>query len=186
MIALKGPPADHAAAAELFQASLQVRRELDDLDGIASCLNDLGVLACDLSDYARARLFLDESLDICRSLGNRYGLSFVLNNLSLVALNEGAYARVPPLLHESLGLARELGSREKIACALTGFASLAAVNADPRGAARLFGAAESLRETIGVPMAPAQAGSARPPPGVRPRGARSVDVECGDGRGPEC
>jgi predicted ATPase len=156
VIALKGPPPDHAAAAELFETSLALRRELEDRDGIASCLNDLGVLARDLGEFARARRYLDESLDLCRVMGNRYGLSFVLNNLSLVALHEGAYERVPRLLDESLSLAQELGSREKIACALTGFASLAAVHAEPLVAARLFGAAEVLRQAIGVPMAPAE------------------------------
>ena len=156
VIALKGPPPDHTTAAELFEASLQLRRELDDRDGIASCLNDLGVLARDMGDFARARRYLDESLDLCRALGNRYGLSFVLNNLSLVALHEGAYQRVPQLLEESLALAQELGSREKIACALTGFASLAAVRSEPITAARLFGAADALRQAIGVPMSPAE------------------------------
>src|SRR4029078_1672765 len=135
-------------------ASLELRRQMEDRDGVASCLNDLGVLARDLGDFARARQYLDESLELCRAMGNRYGLSFVLNNLSLLALHEGAYERVRPLLDESLALAQELGSREKIACALNGFASLAAVRAEPIAAARLFGAADALRQAIGVPMAP--------------------------------
>jgi tetratricopeptide (TPR) repeat protein len=156
VIALKGPPADHATAAALFEASLHARRQLGDQDGIASCLNDLAVLARDQGNYARSRELLEESLAICRALGNRYGLSFVLNNLSLVALHEGAYERAPVLLRESLVLARELGSREKIACALTGLASLASVRAEPREAATLFGAAEAVRQTIGVPMSPAE------------------------------
>jgi hypothetical protein len=113
-------------------------------------------LALDLGRYQRARILLDESLALCRALDHRYGLSFVLNNLSLVALNEGAYDRVPPLLRESLLLARQLNSREKIACALTGLASLASVQDEPGRAAHLFGAAEALREAIGVPMAAAE------------------------------
>jgi predicted ATPase len=156
VIALKGPPPDLVGAADLFERSLRVRRELGDRDGIASCLNDLGVLALDRGDYPRARTLLDESLQLCRALDNRYGTSFVLNNLSMLALNEGTYDSVPALLRESLDLARELGSREKVACALTGLASLAAVTAAPFSAARLFGAAEALRARIGVPMSPAE------------------------------
>jgi hypothetical protein len=156
VIALKGPPPDFASAARLFEESLALRRELGDQDGTASCLNDLAVLALDEADYTRARPLLEESMSICRAADNPYGLSFVLNNLSILELNEGAYSRVPELLRESLLLARQLGSREKIGCALTGLASLAAVRAEPLLAARLFGAAEALRESIGVPMAPAE------------------------------
>jgi predicted ATPase len=156
VVALKGPPPDFDAAARLFEASLDLRRQLGDRDGTASCLNDLAVMALDQGDYKRAGRLLDESLALCRALDNRYGLSFVLNNLSLVALAEEAYERVPPLLRESLVLARELGSREKIGCVLTTLASLASATAEARTAARLFGAAEALRETIGVPMSTAE------------------------------
>jgi len=156
VIALKGPPPDYDLATRLFEQSLVLRRELGDRDGTASCLNDLAVLARDRGDYARSRELLDESLALCRALDNRYGLSFVLNNLSLCALAEGAYERVPPLLLESLTLARELDSREKISCVLTTLASLASVTADAATAGRLYGAADALRETIGVPMSPAE------------------------------
>jgi hypothetical protein len=67
-----------------------------------------------------------------------------------------AYERVLPLARESVSLARELGNREKIGCALTTLASLASARDDALLAARLFGAAAALRETIGVPMSPAE------------------------------
>ena len=67
---------------------------------------------------------------------------------------QGEYDRATALLAESLALARELGSQESIGCALCGLASLAAVRGDAAQAARLFGASEALRETIGVSLSP--------------------------------
>lgn len=156
VIALQSQPPDFDGAARLFEESLGLRRALGDRDGTASCLNDLGVLELDRLNFPRARELFEETLTLCRALDNRYGLSFVLNNLGLVALGEGAYERVPPLLVEGLALARELGSREKIGCVLTSLASLAAARDDAHLAARLFGAAEAVRETIGVPMSTAE------------------------------
>jgi len=79
----------------------------------------------------------------------------------MVALDEGDYGRAGVHLAESLALLRELGSRWQLAHTLevvAGLAALAAgqVNAQPRGlqAARLFGAAEALRETLGTPLLP--------------------------------
>jgi tetratricopeptide (TPR) repeat protein len=152
VIALTDATPGFERAAALFEEALALRRALGDRDGTASCLNDLGVVELDRGNYPRARELLEETLALCRELDNRYGLGFVLNNLSLCALGEGAYERVPSLARESLSLARELGSREKIGCVLTTLASLASARADAYLAARLFGAAATLRETIGVPM----------------------------------
>jgi len=45
---------------------------------------------------------------------------------------------------------RELGDRQGLAMCLAGLAMAAAVDEDPRRAARLWGAAEALRQSIGV------------------------------------
>src|SRR5262249_46583782 len=54
---------------------------------------------------------------------------------------------------ESLQLRRALGNRLAIAECFEGFAALSSVAGRPRRAARLYGAAEALRETTGVKMA---------------------------------
>jgi predicted ATPase len=154
LLALYAEPPRFADAAALFSEALAVRRSVHDGDGVASCLNDLAVVALRQSEFTQARAWLEQSLDECRRLNNRYTLSFVLDNLSLVALVQGEYDRATALLSESLALARELGSQESIGCALCGLASLAAVRGDAAQAARLFGASEALRATIGVSLSP--------------------------------
>jgi DNA-binding CsgD family transcriptional regulator len=58
-------------------------------------------------------------------------------------------------LKESLTLNREIGSLEYVAYCLEGFAGLAGARAQGARAARLWGAAEALRETISDPLPPA-------------------------------
>jgi len=58
-------------------------------------------------------------------------------------------------LKESLALNREIGSWEYVAYCLEGFAGLAGARTQGARAARLWGAAEALRETISAPLPPA-------------------------------
>ncbi len=53
---------------------------------------------------------------------------------------------------ESLSLERELGDKTGIAHSLEALADLAAAQRELKRAARLWGAAERLRETIGAPL----------------------------------
>jgi hypothetical protein len=152
LVALYAQPPDFPHAKRLLTESLELRRALADRDGTASCLNDLAVLALRQRQHDEAKPLLEESRALCRELRNGYGLSFVLNNLSLIALAQHEFQAADALLREGLTLARELGSTESVGCALTGMACLAAVRSQPLTAARLLGASEALRDTIGVTL----------------------------------
>jgi predicted ATPase len=149
LMALHGQPPQPEHARALLEESLALRRSLNDRDGVASCLNDLAVLAIENDDFETAGRLLEESQDLCRALGHQYGLSFVLNNLSLVELERGNAARAADCIRESLSLARALSSQESVGCVLDRLACLAAATERPVLAARLFGAAEAQREAIG-------------------------------------
>src|SRR5205823_7593169 len=73
------------------------------------------------------------------------------------ALNQREYGRAVQHYRESLLLLGELGDKASIAECLEGLA--AAVGAwkggQPDRAARLFGAADALREAVGAPLSPA-------------------------------
>jgi tetratricopeptide (TPR) repeat protein len=156
LIALYETPPDYALAVERFEESLILRKGLNDLDGAASCLNDLANVAIEQGDYERADRLLEESLELCRVLDNRYGLGFVLHNLSLVALEVDDEDRAALLLGECLGLADELGSRERIGCELWAVGCVAAARGRSARAATLFGGAEALREDVGAEFSPAE------------------------------
>ncbi|HEY3111456.1 MAG TPA: tetratricopeptide repeat protein [Chloroflexota bacterium] len=149
---------EHAAARALLDESLALFRALGDRRGSAYALNQLGLLAIHRGAYAQARVPLEESLELFRELDDPRGVGFALNNLGLVAIGLGDPARATALLEESLAVYQELGDRRNAAECLEGLARAAAAADRPEGAARLFGAAEALRETIGAPLLPLDRG----------------------------
>jgi non-specific serine/threonine protein kinase len=105
-------------------------------------------------DYARATALYEESLALDRELGDKQGIAISLNNLGIVAYLHGDYERAPALLHEALLLSRDIGAKTVMAETLEPLAWSAVVQEQPGRAARLGGAAETLREAIGAPLAP--------------------------------
>jgi hypothetical protein len=66
------------------------------------------------------------------------------------ALASNEYDRAARYFREALMFASELGSRVHSAFCMQGLAAVAAAQNDPRGAARLLGAAEVLMENAGI------------------------------------
>ena len=67
-------------------------------------------------------------------------------------LRQGDGARAAAIYKESLALAAEVGSKSTVAVCLEGLAEVALTHGQPARAARLWGAAEALREAIGLSM----------------------------------
>jgi hypothetical protein len=82
------------------------------------------------------------------------GIAATLNNLGEVALDQGRYDEVDGLHHESLVLCQEVGDLQGILICLERLAGVAGARGDGARAARLLGAAEALRESIGAQMHP--------------------------------
>jgi DNA-binding CsgD family transcriptional regulator len=80
-----------------------------------------------------------------------------LSELGRVAASNGDGATARDLYEESLTLYRELGDRFFIVQALEALADVAVRLKNPAWAARLLGAAHTLREALGVPRAPIDA-----------------------------
>ncbi len=140
---------DYAAARALAQESLAIKRELGDLQGIASSLSNLGTLALSQGDYAAARPFYQESLDIERSLGNRQGITASLIGLGNVALEQGDYTAARALFQESLAIKRELGDKRGVATSLVGLGSVAFLQGDYESARALYAESLALRRNLG-------------------------------------
>ena len=65
---------------------------------------------------------------------------------------QGELARAITLFQEALGPLQELGDRWMLARSLEGLAAVHSLQSEHRRAARIYGAAEALRETIGAPV----------------------------------
>ncbi len=135
-------------AAAHFDAALALYRTLGDHSPLAVALMNRATVA----GPHRARAYLEEAMTICRATGDRGGsLVLILNQLARVARQEGDDAEARRLFAESLRLCWEAGNLWSLPQALEGLAGLAETMGQQERAARLFGAADTVREEINVP-----------------------------------
>jgi hypothetical protein len=127
----------------------------------ATALNGAGKLALRQASWERATALHEEALALRRALGDRSGTAASLRSLGHVANLQAEYGRAADLLEESLALyaeslvvSRDIGAREQAATGLEGLARVAAAQGQAGRAGRLCGAAEALREALGVPLPP--------------------------------
>jgi|KBSMisStaDraftv2_1062788.scaffolds.fasta_scaffold23818_1 non-specific serine/threonine protein kinase len=145
-----------ASARALYAECLAIMRELGDREAMAAALNNLGDVLNREGDHASARTLLRECLAIDRDLGDRYGTASTLFALGDVDAEQGDCRAARALYVESMAIRRDLGDRRGVAFAMEGLAAVVAALGSPMRAARIWGAAEQLREVIGVPQLPSE------------------------------
>ena len=138
----------------MYEEALASARKLGSRRITAMLLGNMGILQAVRGDYKRAEALLEEDLAGSRELKDTYGVAMVLINLGLVVMRRGDHERARILLKESLLLSRKLGSQINIAECLEILSEMAGALGDFRRAARLWGAADALREAINAPWPP--------------------------------
>ena len=138
-----------AAARKLFEESLVISRELDDERQIAISFSGLGNLFLAEGKASAARMPIEKSLAISRHLGFRFNISLDLINLGSIAYYEGDAEAAHRHFAESLTIAQDIGNKINVSCCLDGLAGVAAKSENAGQAAKLAGAADSLREALG-------------------------------------
>jgi tetratricopeptide (TPR) repeat protein len=88
-----------------------MRRQINDLWGIGTSLNNLGYLAYLTQDHPSAVEYLQESLVIQREIGDRFHIANCLSNLGAAYRALGQYSVAAGYLYEGLELAHEIGAR---------------------------------------------------------------------------
>ncbi len=150
---------DYARALRLHEESLALCRDANNTWGIGTSLSNIAWAALFVGDLPHARSVADEALVLRRQLGDTLGVAYTLYTLGRVALEEGHAIETRALLAESVDLFRKIGERWGLAACLETLAianaSPGSERAGPMRAARLWGAAEALRESLGAPLTPA-------------------------------
>jgi tetratricopeptide (TPR) repeat protein len=146
---------DYERANAILDESLALYRTLDNTGGITMCLFFLGTLAYSQGNTDQAGALFEESLIQFRTLEGIWMTANVLTNLAMIALDQGDYGQAKAYLTESLTLLHQMGEKWQIVHTVEVFARLT-VEQGQKGdnaqkhlhAARLFGAAEALREIL--------------------------------------
>jgi predicted ATPase/DNA-binding CsgD family transcriptional regulator len=137
---------DYGRARARLQESLAVARRHGARDIAARASQGLGYLALADGDLERAAELLEQSLAEFRELGDRWWALRGVCALGHVAARRGAHAAARLQFEQGLETARELGDSMLEAACVEGLAGAHG----PVLAARLLGAAESLRERAGA------------------------------------
>ncbi|HMJ07770.1 MAG TPA: tetratricopeptide repeat protein, partial [Pyrinomonadaceae bacterium] len=147
---------DIAASEAYFESGLVISRELDDKFGIALSLSFLGDHARTRGDYKKARPFFEEALVRFSELDNKSAAADAMNNLAAAAFGLDDFPAAEFHFTQALTLANTLGNKMTISYSLDGFAALAVESGELERAGRLAAAADTLRESIGYKIEPAE------------------------------
>jgi len=139
-------------SAAFFEESLEQYQEAGDEWGISSILSHRGLIALNRGDLDGAARDFEEGLEFSRRTGDRLVRSIALHNLAWASQLQAEYERAMALYVEGLAVAAELGDESGIAYCLEGIADLISTEGQAEHKTRLYGASESILETIGAPL----------------------------------
>jgi non-specific serine/threonine protein kinase len=137
-------------AEERYLDSLAKFKEIGDKYRVGYVLNGLGELSRLRGDYERAGKCYGEHIEILREQRSPVALVAPLVNQAWVALHRSDYSKAKALFEETLILSNEHGNKSAMVDCLAGFASVLGMIGRPGQAAQLFGAVESLLESLGM------------------------------------
>jgi predicted ATPase/class 3 adenylate cyclase len=143
---------DPAAARSLTEQSLTLMQEINNPWERAYSLVLLGQLTLQWDEQAQARDLFEEGRDAFKEAGDEAGMAEALIGLASVAAMQGDFGAAQNLYRESFSILQSIHYQELIPACLEGLATVAALQGDLVWAARLWGAAEVLREALGTPL----------------------------------
>ena len=144
---VKGPL---RAAAPLLEESLALARASGPGFVAYLALMRLSEVEGDRGDFGRASACISESLLLARAAGDRWGLAHALLCRGLLALQQSNSQAAAEAFLESLELRYALRDLRGMATSMEALGGLVAAK-QPARAARLFGAAQTVRRTMSAP-----------------------------------
>ena len=147
---------DLERAQRLWGEALTLSSERGDVFGAASALMLMGYAELVRGDHGQATALLQEALGLYREIGVKINEARCLRGPGLAATLQDNPQQAKTLLEESLGIFRELGSKADIAENLDALAVTAGALGEDARAARLWGAAEGVREALDAPWGPTE------------------------------
>ena len=147
---------DGEYALELSAESMTLAREVGATDLISHMLVNSGYEFFLQGDYERATSLNEEAAALARGQGDKDTLHYALDNLGWAALMREDYQQAEASFRENLVLCQELSDKLIASESLEGLACLVGVRGEAGRVARLFGAADTLREAVGFHQSPAE------------------------------
>jgi predicted ATPase/class 3 adenylate cyclase len=122
--------------------------------GVAMASFGTGLFAARQGNYAEARSQFEASIPVFLELRDRHRVNMAYSEIAHIERRQGHFEEAKPYYRKTLLEWQRLGHRSAIAHELECLAMIAKAQEEDQRAARLFGAAEILRENINMPMTP--------------------------------
>lgn len=145
---------EHQVARRRYLEALTINRDLCRTAQVALNLNALGNVAYEEGDLEESRRLKEEACRLAEVSGSIGTLPYALQGLGLIASQQGDFKGARSYFTRALGVCRDLGDRLNIAYLLEHLGEVAERAACWDRVARLCGAADSLRDTLGAPRPP--------------------------------
>jgi DNA-binding CsgD family transcriptional regulator/tetratricopeptide (TPR) repeat protein len=142
-----------ARATELYEESMDLFREQGSKYNLAACLSDLAMVVYSQGDLRQAAQLTEEGITLFRELGARREVAPSLCNLGWIALLQDDLGRASELYRESLSLSWDAGLNPVVQKVLEAIACVAGAKGEAERTAQLWGAAQALHQTKGIPRA---------------------------------
>jgi non-specific serine/threonine protein kinase len=145
---------DVAGTRPHFERALAAAREADDPMMVGNALVNLGHVAAQDRGPGDAEALFGDGLVTFEASGDRWGVAYASNYLATLRRGAGDHAGAVELSARAVGLLEELGDRFYLVFAVEDLSRALAGAGRSVTAARLFGAAESIRRTTGALLSP--------------------------------
>jgi tetratricopeptide (TPR) repeat protein len=153
---------DYEQATIYFEEALLLLRQIGDNSNTTIAISGLAEIAIRQGDLTRAMLLERESIAMRQEIGEPWGIAVSLGNFAWISLLKGDLEQAVNTLNESLTLRRDIGDRGGCSWCMEKLAGIALIigqqkaspiaEQDYQRAARLFGAAEAMREPVDSKM----------------------------------
>nr|MDQ5827315.1 LuxR C-terminal-related transcriptional regulator [Chloroflexota bacterium] len=147
---------DLGRASALAQEALALGRAQKDSGGVARALLIVGLASVAKGEHELAVALHEESMELAREAQDGLAMALSLGMGTFASLGRGDYRRARELCEEGLALSLRPRVMNVTAFHLHASAALASSQGRPARSARLWGAAESVRESIGASLSPVE------------------------------
>lgn len=141
---------NYRAAIDYHTAALTIQRTLNNQQGMADALHNLGVAEMYLGNYGEAQACFAECYAIDCTLGDQWGIFLDLNSWGVLDYVRGDYGAARARLEEGLALARGLGAKTRLSLLLSHLGKVALAETRWADANRAFQEALTIAEEVGI------------------------------------
>ena len=141
----------------LLQKSYDLYESVGDEQGCAQALVFLGGIPLGRGDVERAEEYFERGLQLASRSGNPLSTYVALYHMALATQGKGEYGRADRYYAEALVVGKLTKDRPHVALAIVGLAECSATRGNPKGAARLYGAADAVFRSVGMSFHPLHA-----------------------------